>query len=61
MIVPEMSLDPPETPIACYCPVCGGEIYVDDAAWEKDGETVCGWHLGPEVARWLGWRRVDNG
>lgn len=59
MIVPEMSFEPPETPIVCYCPVCGGEIYVGDEVWQKEGETVCEWHLGPDVALWMGWNKVN--
>lgn len=58
---PELSLEPPEPVVACFCPVCGGEVYEGDTAWQKDGELICEWHLGRDVAQWLGWKMVEVG
>lgn len=55
---PEPNLEPPEPVQVDTCPVCGGEIYEGDICWEKDRQVICLWHLGAEIADWLGWRKA---
>ena len=55
---PEPCLEPPEPVQVDTCPVCGGEIYEGDICWEQDGKLVCEWHLGAEMAVWLGWHNA---
>lgn len=54
---PELGLAPPEPEIIGICPVCGGEIYAGEAVWTKDKEIICEWHLGAEIAQWLGYNK----
>ena len=57
---PEMSLEPPEDIIACFCHVCGGEIYEGCEYWEYEGKPLCYEHLTEDVAEVIGAIKKDG-